>query len=85
MTVMQVFLIHRYKAVSVHYVTPTDDNLAQTRSMKALGIFTHVTTEVGQIIVADVNRDIVAELVKADREALGQLIKKTEVRQTVEK
>jgi isocitrate lyase len=83
MTLIQVFLIYRYRAVSVHYVTPTDDNLAQTEKMKALGIFSTVNTEVGQIIVAEVNRDTIAELVKPDRAALGQLVQKGEVRQTV--
>jgi isocitrate lyase len=83
MTLVQLFLIYRYKAVSVHYVTPTDDNLAQTAKMKELGIFTNVTTEVGQIIVADVNRDRVAELVKPDHEALQQLIQKAEAKQAV--
>ncbi len=27
MTLVQLFLIHRYRAASVHYVTPTEDNL----------------------------------------------------------
>jgi isocitrate lyase len=30
MTLLQLFLIHRYKIDSVHYVTPTDDNQHQT-------------------------------------------------------
>lgn len=76
MTLVQLFLIHRYKAVSVHYVTPTDDNQAQTQSMKRLGIFTAVNTEVGQIIVADVDRDRVAQLLAPDRDALLELIRK---------
>jgi isocitrate lyase len=32
MTLMQLFLIHRYKADSVHYLTPTDDNKHQTEA-----------------------------------------------------
>jgi isocitrate lyase len=76
MTLMQLFLIHRYKAVSVHYVSPTEDNQLQTARMKALGIFSAVTTEVGQIIVADVNRDRVAELLDPGRESLLALIRK---------
>lgn len=76
MTLVQLFLIHRYKAVSVHYVTPTEDNEAQTQSMKRLGLFADVNTEVGQIIVADVNRDRIAELLAPDREALLALIRK---------
>jgi isocitrate lyase len=81
MTLIQLFLIHRYKAASVHYVTPTEDNQAQTQKMKSQGIFTSVNTEVGQIIVADVDRDTIAGLVKADHEALKQLIQKTEAKQ----
>jgi isocitrate lyase len=79
MTLVQLFLIHRYKVGSVHYVTPTDDNAAQTHGMQALGIFTTVNTEVGQIIVADVNRDRVAALVTPDRAALQALIRKEPV------
>ena len=76
MTLVQLFLIHRYKVVSVHYLTPTDDNQIQTEKMKALGIFSEVNTEIGQIIVADVNKPRVAELLKSDRVALGELIRR---------
>jgi isocitrate lyase len=76
MTLVQLFLIHRYKAGSVHYLTPTEDNLIQTERMKALGIFTDVKTEIGQIIVADVSKEGVAELLKPDRKALDELIRK---------
>jgi isocitrate lyase len=78
MTLMQLFLVHRYKAVSVHYVSPTDDNHFQTQQMKRLGIFSAVNTEVGQIIVADVNKDRVVELLAPDRDALQRLIRKAE-------
>ena len=76
MTLAQLFLIHRYRAVSLHYVTPTEDNQSQTQRMKDLGIFTVVRTEVGQIIVADVDRARVAELVQPDGERLAELIRK---------
>ena len=76
MTLVQLFLIHRYRAGSLHYVTPTEDNQAQTRRMKDLGIFTVVRTEVGQIIVADVDRTRVADLVEPDGERLAELIRK---------
>ena len=76
MTLVQLFLIHRYHAGSVHYVTPTEDNLAQTQRMKDLGIFTVVRTEIGQIIVADVDRERVAELLRPDGEQLAELIRK---------
>jgi hypothetical protein len=48
--------------------------------MKGLGIFTHVNTEIGQIIVADVSKAHVAELLKPDRQTLGELIRKTSLR-----
>jgi len=76
MTLAQLFLMHRYKAGCVHYVTPTEDNELQTQRLLALGIFTAVNTEIGQIIVADVNRDRVAALVKSENDALGELIRK---------
>lgn len=75
MTLVQLFLIHRYKADSVHFLTPTDDNLKQCEAMKARGIFKSVATEIGEIIVADVVKDRVKELVASDRTALEALIK----------
>jgi isocitrate lyase len=76
MTLMQLFLIHRYRADSVHYLTPTEDNQRQTQRMKDLGIFTVVRTEIGQIIVADVDRERVSELVHADGKRIAELIQK---------
>jgi isocitrate lyase len=76
MTLIHLFLVHRYKVDSVHYVSPTDDNEYQTAKMKEQGIYSAVNTEVGQIIVADVNTPRVAELLAADRVALGKLIRK---------
>ncbi|HKH46922.1 MAG TPA: isocitrate lyase, partial [Thermoanaerobaculia bacterium] len=61
-----------------HYVTPTEDNQYQTEKMKSHGIFSEVQTEVGQIIVADVNRARIDELLASDRQALGRLIRKEE-------
>ncbi len=77
MTLAQLFLIHRYRGDSIHYVTPTDDNQAQTAGMKANGIFANVANEVGEIIVADVNRERVAELLAKDRVALKAFIERT--------
>jgi len=77
MTLVTLFLIHRYKAASVHYVGPTEDNQYQARKMKNHGIFSDVHSEVGQIIVAEVNRERIAELLDPDRRALGRLIDKT--------
>jgi isocitrate lyase len=76
MTLAQLFLIHRYKADSVHYLTPSEDNHRQTEKMKERGIFTSVQTEVGQIIVAEVAKDRVKELLAPDHAALEALIAK---------
>ncbi|HYN22588.1 MAG TPA: isocitrate lyase ICL2 [Thermoanaerobaculia bacterium] len=78
MTLIHLWLVHRFKADSVHYVTPTEDNQYQTAKMKSHGIFREVNTEVGQIIVADVNPPRIAELLAPDRQALGRLIRKEE-------
>jgi isocitrate lyase len=77
MTLVTLFLIHRYKAASVHYVDPTEDNEYQASKMKAHGIFSEVRQEVGHIIVAEVARDRIAELLEADGKALMRLIDKT--------
>jgi isocitrate lyase len=77
MTLIHLFLIHRYKAVCVHYVSPTEDNRYQARKMKNHGIYSDVHSEVGQIIVADVNKDRIAELLEQDGKALARLIDKT--------
>jgi isocitrate/methylisocitrate lyase len=76
MTLVQLFLIHRYRAGSLHYLTPTEDNQSQTQRMRDLGIFTVVRTEIGHIIVADVDQDRVGELVRPDGEKLAELIRK---------
>jgi len=77
MTLVHLFLIHRYKASSVHYVTPNEDNQLQAARMKSLGIFSDVHTEIGQIIVAHIGTQVVAELLKPDRSALAEMIRKT--------
>jgi len=74
MTLLQLFLMHRYKIYSVHYVSPTEDNQRQAEGMKKQGIFRLVNEEVGEIIVADVDQDRVRELLAPDRAALLELI-----------
>ncbi len=76
MTLAHLYLIHRYRIDSVHYVTPTQDNQYQTEKMKSLGIYSDVNTEIGQIIVASVDSRRIAELLNPDRVALRQLIEK---------
>jgi isocitrate lyase len=74
MTLIHLFLVHRYKASSVHYVSPTEDNRYQAQKMKAHGLFSDVHDEVGQIIVADVSAEGVQGLLAADRARLADLI-----------
>ena len=74
MTLLHVFLIHRYHAASVHYLTPTDDNRRQGARMLALGIFKSVNDEVGQILVADVDATAIRSLVDPSRPDLERLI-----------
>jgi isocitrate lyase len=76
MTLIHLWLVHRFKASAVHYVTPTEDNLYQTEKMKSHGIFRDVHQEVGEIIVADVNQPRIEELLAPDRKALWRLIRK---------
>jgi isocitrate lyase len=76
MTLVHLFLVHRFKAASVHYVTPTEDNQYQVAKMRSHGIFSEVNTEVGQIIVAHVNHQRISEFLAPDQEALRRLIRK---------
>jgi isocitrate lyase len=77
MTLLHLFLIHRYKAASIHYLTPTEDNHRQCESLQRLGIFDGTYDEVGEIIVADVNAPVVKALVAPGSEELERLIRKT--------
>ena len=76
MTLMHLFLIHRYRAASVHYLTPTEDNRVQSERMQEIGLFEAVKEEVGEIIVAEVAADTVRDLVAPDSEARERLIVK---------
>ncbi len=76
MTLIHLWLIHRFKAEAVYYVTPTEDNIYQTEKMKSHGIFRDVQQDVGEIVVAEVNQPRIEELLAPDREALMRLIRK---------
>ena len=78
MTLLHLYLIHRYKSVSVHYVSPTEDNQKQTARMKASDIYAEVSTEVGDIIVASINSDYVKKLLDPENKELTKLISKTQ-------
>ncbi len=74
MTLAQLFLIHRYKVASIHYLTPSDDNHRQTERMLKRGIFTSLNDEIGHIIVGEIAKDRVKQLLEADHVALAALI-----------
>ena len=76
MTLVHLFLIKRFKAGSVHYVAPTEDNKYQADKMKNHGIYSSVSTDVGDIIVATVDAENVENLADADGDARGKLIRK---------
>jgi isocitrate lyase len=76
MTLMHLFLVHRYQVDSVHYLTPSEDNQYQTAKMKTHGIFSNVNNEIGEIIVADVSHHRIDELLAPDGRALEKLIQK---------
>jgi isocitrate lyase len=76
MTLVHLWLVHRFKAEAVYYVTPTEDNVYQTEKMKSHGIFSNVHEDVGEIIVADVNQPRIEELLAPDHVALQRLIRK---------
>jgi isocitrate lyase len=75
-TLMHLFLIYRYKAGSIHYLTPTDDNHRQSESMARLGLFRSTNDEIGEIIVADVDGDVIKSLVEPASDARKRLIAK---------
>ena len=76
MSLIHLYLVHRYKIDLVYYVSPTDDNSYQASKMQAHGLFSNVNEEIGQIIVADIDKSRMAELLAPDRLALSKLIAK---------
>ena len=79
MTLLHLFLIHRYRVDIIHYVSPTDDNQQQTVGMKKLHIFSEVNNEIGEIIVANVDAGGIAKLIEPDQGTLRGVITKTSV------
>jgi isocitrate/methylisocitrate lyase len=76
MTLIHLWLIHRFKADAVYYIKPTEDNIYQTEKMKSHGIFSDVNKDVGEVIVAEVNQPRIEELLAPDQAALMRLIRK---------
>lgn len=76
MTLIHLWLIHRFKADALYYIKPTEDNIYQTEKMKSHGIFRDVNKDVGEVIVAEVNQPRIEELLETDNGALMRLIRK---------
>ena len=73
---LHLFLIKRYGSTSIHYLTPTEDNLHQAAKMKELGIFSGTAEEVGEILTADVDAARVDALTAPGSADLTKLIRK---------
>ena len=76
MELLHLYVLKRYRVQAVHYLTPTDDNHRQARRMAEHGVYTDVTTEVGQIIVAKTDRAAIEVLAANVDGAIGKLIRK---------
>jgi len=76
MTIIHLWLVHRYKANSVHYVSPNENNRYQTQKMQSHGIFSDVHDEVGDMIVAEIDNERIKVLLQPDRKDLEDLITK---------
>jgi isocitrate lyase len=74
MTLIHLFLVHRYKIATVHYVSPTEDNRYQAQKMKTHGLYSDVHDEVGDIIVCDVSPENLKVLLAPDRARLTDLV-----------
>ena len=79
MTLVQLYLIHRYKVDIVQYMTPSDDNRHQTSGMERLGIFEDAMEEIGDIIVAHIDKNVIAQLVNPQKQGIDLLLDKKEV------
>jgi isocitrate lyase len=78
-TLLHLYLLRRYKVGAVHYIVPTEDNAAQAGRLQEWGLYSDVSDEVGQIIVARVDADRVAALVDGDGSGVDRLIRKQDL------
>lgn len=73
MTLLHIFLLNRFKSDKVHYLTPTVDNVKQCEAMERRSIYSNIHEEVGQIIVAEVQKCEVGDFV-TEREKISDLL-----------
>ena len=83
MTLMHLYLLNRYGSETVHYLTPTPDNVKQCEGMKKMGIYTDFRAEVGQIIVAKVLKSTVVKCITEDSPVVLELIRKEPMKQSM--
>ena len=77
MTLMHLFIINRYQSATVHYLTPTADNVKQCEAMQKMGLYSSFSDEIGEIIVANIATDEVRAFVNND-DRITKLIHKQE-------
>jgi hypothetical protein len=66
MTLMQSFLAHRYKSSTFHYLSPTEDTHRAVEGMAKLGFFDSAKSEIGDVIVANINPYFTQNLLEVD-------------------
>jgi isocitrate lyase len=71
MALALLYLIARYHVTSVHFLAPSDDNLLQAEAMQALGLFSRVASEAGDVLVAGIAAAQVEALTSSDGAALA--------------
>jgi len=67
MTLMHLFLLHRYKTDLVHYVSPTQDNRISVQRMTGYGVFREARTDDPNVIALEVNTPYVQRIFASDR------------------
>ncbi|MGE4133753.1 MAG: isocitrate lyase/phosphoenolpyruvate mutase family protein [Bdellovibrionales bacterium] len=75
-SLMNIFLLHRYHATKAHFLSPTEDNFKQIESMENMGVYKAVNREVGEVMVASVNREFVERAANEDTVVLTGIIQK---------
>jgi len=84
MTLMHLFLLHRYKTDLVHYVSPTEDNRISVQHMIGYGVFREARTDDPNVIALEVNSSLVQKIFASDR-SLKRFIARSSQRTTLPK
>ncbi|MEZ4750938.1 MAG: isocitrate lyase/phosphoenolpyruvate mutase family protein [Bdellovibrionota bacterium] len=76
-SLMHLFLVHRYRVKKVHFLSPTEDNDMQIEGMRALGFYSSVNKEVGDVMVAEVNQGFIESVLAENQVELKNVIQKS--------